>query len=49
MDKIDGILKWIQKTNPTMTKDRLIEELGKSQCSTIGLIILWENSKKQTA
>ena len=46
MDNIDRLLKWIQKTNPTMNKKKLIEELSKCQYSTIGLIIMWQNSEK---
>jgi hypothetical protein len=47
MDNIDRLLKWIQKTNPTMNKKKLIEELSKCQYSTIGLIMIWQNSEKQ--
>lgn len=30
MDKIDKILKYIRRTNPEMTRKKLIEELGQS-------------------
>lgn len=46
MDKIDELLKWVQKTNSEMTRDRLIEELGKCRYSTVGLILTWQNSEK---
>ncbi len=47
IDKVDKLLEYVQKTNPTMTRERLIEELGKCRYSTLGLIIVWENSEKQ--
>uniref|UniRef100_A0AAU8B8B9 Uncharacterized protein n=1 Tax=Dulem virus 39 TaxID=3145757 RepID=A0AAU8B8B9_9CAUD len=47
MDKIDELLKHVQKTNPEMTRERLIEELGKSRYSSVGLIMTWQNSEKQ--
>lgn len=48
MDKINSLLSWVHKTNPEMTKERLIEELGKCQYSSTGLIMVWENGKKST-
>lgn len=48
MDRIDDLLRYIRKTNPEMTKERLIEELGKCHYSTVGLIMTWQNSKKQS-
>lgn len=47
MDKLDGLLKWVQKSNPEMTRERLIEELSKCRYSTIGLIMVWQNGEKQ--
>ncbi len=49
MDKLDRLLTSIQKTNPTMSKERLIEELSKSRYSTAVLIKIWQNTEKQTA
>lgn len=46
MDKISELLSWVRKTNPEMTRDRLIAELGKCQYSSAGLVIVWENGKK---
>lgn len=46
MDKIEELLKYVQKTNPEMTKERLIEELGKCRYSAIGLVMVWQNSEK---
>lgn len=47
MDRINELLKYVQKTNPTMTKEKLIEELSKCRYSAIGLIMVWQNSEKQ--
>ncbi len=47
MDRIDKLLMYIQKTNPEMTRKRLIKELRKNRYSTIGLIMVWQNSEKQ--
>ncbi len=46
MDNLEKLLTSIQKTNPTMSKERLIEELSKSRYSTISLITIWQNSEK---
>lgn len=45
MDKIDKLLKYIQRTNPGMTRDKLIEELGKNSYAAKGLVFTFENSK----
>lgn len=47
MDRIDRLLEYIHKTNPEMTMERLIEELGKCHYSAVGLIMTWKNSEKQ--
>lgn len=46
MDNLDTLLKYIQKTNPNMNKDKLIEELSKSRYSATALITAWQNNKK---
>lgn len=46
MGKINELLKYVQKTNPTMKKECLIEELSKCRYSAIGLIMVWQNSEK---
>ena len=43
MDKIDEMLKYIQRTNPEMTRDKLIEELGKCEYSARALIFGFQN------
>lgn len=47
MDRIDDLLKHVQKTNPKMTRERLIYELSQCRYSAIGLIMAWKNSEKQ--
>lgn len=43
---IEWILECVRKTNPSMTKSRLIEELSKCQYSAAALVMVCENSKK---
>ena len=43
MDKIDEMLRYIQRTNPEMTRDKLIEELGKCEYSAKSLIFGFQN------
>ena len=45
---INELLKIIQKTNPDMTKDKLIEELGKSRYSSIALVMIAENIRQES-
>ncbi len=47
MEKINELLKHVQKTNPEMTRKKLIEELSKCRYSAIGLIMVWQNNEKQ--
>ena len=46
---IDELLSYVQRTNSDMTKEKLIEELDKSNCSARGLIYTanCQNSKSQ--
>lgn len=46
MDNLDRLLQYIQKTNPSMDRKRLIEELSKSRYSTMALIMTWQNGEK---
>lgn len=43
---INCILKCVRKTNPTMTMDKLIEELSKCRYSAVALCMVCENDKK---
>lgn len=47
MDRVDEILLYIQKTNPEMTRDKLIEELGKCEYSARALIFGFQNVKSK--
>ena len=42
---IDGILQEVRKTNPGMTREKLMEELKKNNYSTISLIMIMDNCK----
>lgn len=43
---IDKLLEYVQKTNPEMTKEKLIKELGNCNYSSVGLVIVWQNNEK---
>lgn len=43
---IDTLLKRIQRTNPNLTKDKLIEELKQSPYSTVAILMTMENVKR---
>lgn len=43
---IERILECVRKTNPTMTRDKLIEELLKCQYSAATLCVACENDRK---
>ncbi len=40
MDSIDKILEYIRRTNPDMTRQKLVEELGQSRYITKALVIV---------
>lgn len=42
---IKRILEYVRKTNPTMTKDKLLEELSKCRYSAVALVMVCENDK----
>lgn len=46
MEKATQLLKYVQKTNPTMTKEKLLEELSKSRYSAVALCMVCENDKR---
>ena len=46
MDRVDEILLYIQKTNPEMTREKLVEELRKSEYADKSLIFGEMNVKK---
>ena len=47
MIELDKLLKYVQRTNLTMTKEKLIEELGKSRYSSIALIMVSQNIRQE--
>lgn len=44
MDKIDEILEYVRKSNPGMSREQLIEELGESEYSARALIFTVQNN-----
>ncbi len=46
MDKIDRLLEYVRKTNPSMDREKLIEELSKCRYSAVGLVMVRQNSEK---
>ena len=47
MNDINELLEYVQRTNPTITKKKLIEELCKSQYSSIALVMVAENVRQE--
>lgn len=43
---LEFVLECVRKTNPAMTKDRLIEELLKCRYSAISLVMVCKNDKR---
>ena len=47
MIELDRLVEYVQKTNPTITREKLIEELGKSRYSSIALAMVAENARQE--
>ena len=47
MIDINKLLEYVQRTNQTMTKEKLIEELGKSRYSSIALFMVSQNVRQE--
>ena len=47
MIKLDELFEYVQRTNPTMTKEKLIEELSINRYSSIALIMIAENVRQE--
>lgn len=45
---IEDILECVRKTNPSMTRDKLLEELSKCRYSAVALCMVCKNDKKLT-
>ena len=46
MDKISELLQYVRRTNPEMTREKLVEELSKSEYAAKSLIFGAMNVKK---
>ena len=47
MTELDKLVEYVQKTNPTMTREKLIEELSKSRYSSIALVMVSQNVRQE--
>ena len=47
MIELDKLLEYVQRTNPTMTKEKLIEELSINRYSSIALVMIAENVRQE--
>ena len=47
MIDINKLLEYVRRTNPTMTKEKLIEELNKSRYSSIALVMVSQNIRQE--
>ena len=47
MIELDKLVEYIQKTNPTMTKEKLIKELGKNRYSSVALVMIAQNIRQE--
>lgn len=51
MDFIDNFLEYIKRTNPSMTRERLIQSLNQSEYTSYALALIYEEyeqNKKPT-
>ena len=48
MIELDKLLEYVQKTNPTMTREKLIEELSKNRYSSISLVMVSQNIRQES-
>lgn len=47
MIELDKLLEYVQKTNPTMTREKLIEELSINRYSSNALVMIAENVRQE--
>ena len=47
MIDINKLLEYVRRTNPTMTKEKLIEELSINRYSSIALVMIAENVRQE--
>ena len=48
MIELDELVEYVQKTNPTMTREKLIEELSINRYSSIALVMIAENVRQES-
>ena len=48
MIELDKLVEYVQKENPTMTREKLIDELSKSRYSSIALVMIAENVRQES-
>ena len=47
MIELDELVEYVQKTNPTMTREKLIEELSINRYSSNALVMIAENARQE--
>ena len=47
MIDINKLLEYAQRTNPTITREKLIEELSKNRYSNIALVMVSQNIRQE--
>ena len=47
MIELDKLLEYVQRTNLTITREKLIDELSKSRYSSIDLVMVAENVRQE--
>ena len=47
MIDINKLLEYVQRTNPTITREKLIEEFGKNRYSSIALVMVSQNVRQE--
>ena len=47
MIELDKLLEYVQRTNPTMTREKLIEELSINRYSSIALVMVSQNIRQE--
>ena len=47
MIELDKLLKYVQRTNLTMTMEKMIDELSKSRYSSIALVMVSQNIRQE--
>ena len=46
--EIKQLFDYVRRTNPEITKEKLIKELGKSRYSSIALVMIAENVRQES-